>query len=84
MAVQPNFRGTDPADNAAAVTPNDSVDLTNIARALYIGTGGDVKITTAGGDTVTLNDVQGGSILPIRTKRVFSTGTTASNMVAIY
>jgi hypothetical protein len=84
MAVQPNFRGTDPADNAAAVTPNDSVDLTNVARALYIGTGGDVKITTAGGDTVTLNDVQGGSILPIRTKRVFSTGTTASNMVAIY
>jgi hypothetical protein len=84
MAVQPNFRGTDPADNAAAVTPNDGVDLTNIARALYIGTGGDVKITTAGGDTVTLNDVQGGSILPIRTKRVFSTGTTASNMVAIY
>lgn len=84
MAVQPNFRGTDPADNAAAITPNDGVDLTNIARALYIGTGGDVKITTAGGDTVTLNDVQGGSILPIRTKRVFSTGTTASNMVAIY
>lgn len=84
MAIDPNTRGTEPADNAAAVTPNDSTDLTNTARALYVGTGGDIKITTAGGDTVTLNDVQGGSILPIRTKRVFSTGTTASNMVAIY
>lgn len=84
MAIEPNTRGTDPADNAAAVTPNDSTDLTNTARALYVGTGGDVKVTTAGNDTVTFNDVQGGSILPVRIKRVFSTGTTASNMVAIY
>jgi len=84
MAIEPNTRGTDPADNAAAVTPNDSTDLTNTARAIYVGTGGDVKVTTAGGDTVTFNDVQGGSILPVRIKRVFSTSTTASNMVAIY
>ena len=84
MAVQPNTRGTIPADNADAVTANDSSDLTNVARALYVGTGGDLKVTTAGGDTVTFNDVQGGSILPVRIKRVFSTGTTASNMVAIY
>jgi hypothetical protein len=84
MAVQPNFRGSDPADNAAAVTPNDSTDLTNTARALYVGSTGDVKVDTAAGDTVTFGTVPSGAILPVRVKRVYSTGTTASNIVSIF
>ena len=84
MAVQPNFRGSDPADNAAAVTPNDSTDLTNTARALYIGTTGNVKVDTAAGDTVTFYSVPAGGILPVRVKRVYSTGTTASNITSIF
>jgi hypothetical protein len=84
MAIEPNTRGSNPAENAAAVTPHDSNDLTNVARALYVGTTGNIKIITAGGDTVTLNSVPAGAIIPVRVKRVFSTGTSASNIVSIF
>lgn len=79
-----NTRGTIPGEGAAAVTPNDSTDLTVIARALYIGGAGDVKIDAADGSTVTFSGVFAGSILPVRAARVYSTGTTATNIVAIY
>lgn len=79
-----NTRGTIPGEGAAAVTPNDSTDLTVIARALYIGGAGDVKINAADGSTVTFSGVLAGSILPVRAARVYSTGTTATNIVAIY
>jgi hypothetical protein len=84
MAIEPNTRGSNPADNAFEVTPNDSSDLTTTARALYIGTAGNVKVTTAGGDTVTFLSAAAGSILPVRVQRVFSTGTTSTNIMAIY
>jgi hypothetical protein len=84
MAVQPNFRGSDPADNAAAVTPNDATDLTNTARALYVGGTGNVKVDTAAGDTVIFYSVPAGAIIPVRVKRVYSTGTTATNITSIF
>lgn len=79
-----NTRGTIPGEGAAAVTPNDSTDLTTIARALYVGGAGNVKIDAADGSTVTFSGVLAGSILPVRVARVYSTGTTATNIVAIY
>ena len=47
--VKSNLRGSNPADGAAAVTPNDSADLTHVARALYVGGTGDIKIDTPNG-----------------------------------
>lgn len=84
MAIEPNTRGSNPADNAFAVTPNDSTDLTTTARALYIGSTGNVKVTTAGGDTVTFSSAAAGTIIPMRVQRVFSTGTTATNILALH
>lgn len=75
---------TSPADNAAAVTPSDSTDLTYISRALYVGTGGNIVVTMMGGGDVTFSNVQDGTFLPIRVSRVKSTSTTASNIVNIY
>ena len=72
-----------PADRAIAITPSDTADLAALPRALYIGTGGAVKITTKGGDTVTLANVPAGTVLPVRAARVWSTGTTASDIVAL-
>lgn len=69
--------------NGAAVTPNDSADLAR-SGILYVGTGGSVVITTVGGDTLTLTGVPSGSWIPVRVKRVFSTGTTASGIVVFY
>ena len=78
---------SNPAVNAAAVTPNDSTDLTTSARALYIGIGGDLKVTTIDGDTVEFRSLPSGSILPVSIKRVYATGQTgtiASAIVALY
>ena len=73
-----------PAERAFAITSNDSTDLTVYPRAIYVGGAGNVKVTTLGGDTVTLNGAVAGSILPVRVVRVFSTGTTATNLIGLY
>lgn len=56
---------TGPAGNAAAVTPSDSAVLQPLARALYVGTAGDVAVTMASGDTVTLVAVPAGDVLAV-------------------
>lgn len=75
---------TDPARGVAAVTTSDSADLTGgICRSLYVGGTGNIKLTAADGTTATLNSVAVG-ILPVKAKRVWATGTTATNIVALY
>ena len=73
----------DPAKHAAAVTPADDADLADAATALLVGTAGALKVTTTGGETVTFGNVPAG-ILPVGVVRVFATGTTASNLVALW
>lgn len=84
MGTKPNTVGTVPAEDASAVTPSDSTNLTSAARALYIGTAGNVTLVTIGGSVITFSNVQSGSILPVRTTRVNATNTTATNIVALY
>lgn len=74
----------DPASNAAAVTPNDSTDLTYTSRAIFVGGAGNLAIIMAGGQTVTFVGVQAGAIIPIRASRVMSTNTTATSIVAVW
>lgn len=73
-----------PGHRAAAVTPNDSTDLTNAARALWVGGAGNLAVVTTGGDTVTLTAATAGSVVPVRVARVLSTGTTATAIVALW
>lgn len=49
----------------------------NTGCVLYVGTGGDVEVTTAGNDKVTFVDVQNGSFLPVQVIKVWNTGTSA-------
>lgn len=81
---QPNTLGSVPGEDAGAVTPSDSTNLTLTARALYIGGAGNVTVLTASNTVVTFSNLQTGTILPIRARRVNATGTTATNIVAIY
>jgi metal-dependent HD superfamily phosphatase/phosphodiesterase len=70
---------------AAAVTPSDSTDLPNgVARALYIGGGGTVVLDTYTQTSLSFVGVQAGTILPVNVKRVRSTGTIATNLIALY
>ena len=73
-----------PAERAFAITGNDSTDLTVTPRAIYVGGAGNVKVTTIGGDTVTFSGALAGTIIPVRVTRVFSTDTTATNLLGLY
>lgn len=74
---------TSPCTSAEAVTPSDTVDLTNVSRAIWVGTAGNVSLITKAGQTVTFVGVQAGTLLPIRASRIRATSTTASNMLAL-
>lgn len=68
----------------AAVTPSDST-LIN-CRAIYVGGAGAVAVAaSASASAVTLAAVPVGTILPINLEqgRIMSTGTTATNLVAL-
>ena len=75
---------SDPKGRAVAITPDDSNDLSTACTSIYVGGAGNVKVDTTGGDTVTFNGATAGSVLPIRCTRVYSTGTTATNLLALY
>lgn len=71
-----------PAVRAVAVTPNDSTELGGVV-ALYIGTAGTLSVICADGSQCDFGAVAAG-VLPLKVRRVRSTGTGASNIVALY
>ena len=73
----------DPASLCRNIEPSDSVALVEVSRAIYIGVAGTVRLVDASGNTATFEGLVGGSILPVRTQQVLSTGTTASGLVAL-
>lgn len=73
----------DPASRIAAVTKSDATILSPHARALYVGGAGDVAVETPDGTTATFTAVPTGTILPVQAKKVLSTGTTATAIVAL-
>lgn len=76
---------SDPPSRWVAITPSDSTDLTIATRCIWVGGAGDVKVIDQAGNTaVTLVGVQAGTQISGRFSRVYSTGTTATYMVAGY
>jgi len=51
---------------------------------LYIGVTGDVKVKTVAGNDVVFTGVPAGSFMPVQVTQVFATGTTATNIVALW
>jgi hypothetical protein len=77
--------------NADIMVSSDSYILysgTNISGSiepcvLYVGVGGDLEVTTAGGDLVTFIGISSGTFLPIHVIKV-TTGTTATDIIALW
>ncbi len=78
-----NSDSSQSAQYAASVTPSDSADLTYRTRAIYVGGDGSV-VASIGGTNVTFVGVVAGTVLPIQADRILSTGTTATNIVALW
>jgi len=74
----------DPATNAVLITPSDSVDLTSVSRAVYVGTTGNMKVTMQDSGTVLFTGIPAGTTLPVRVTRIWSTTTTASTILALW
>lgn len=84
MAAKEGIPSDYPARNAVVVTPADGSDLANVTRALFIGGAGNLNVDTADGDTVLFTGIPAGFLLPLAVKRVRSTSTTATNIVALW
>ena len=76
-----------PADSAAAITPDDDTDLEKAPRGIHVGTGGtlvlEMKDHNQARHNVTFH-VLGGVTYPFRPSRVLATGTSATNLVAVW
>lgn len=84
-----NFPGgaglTGQSRKAIAVTPSDTADIEpSYAKCLYIGVAGHVSIEPVGGPGTVVFSNHPVGYLPVQTRRVNSTGTTATNIVALY
>ncbi len=57
----------------------------NDGYSLFVGTAGDLAVLPAGTgqDSVILKNVADNSYVPLQVQRVLSTGTTASNILAL-
>lgn len=87
MAAQDIMGGNDaewPYSHAAAVTTHDTNELAKLTRAIYVGGAGGLKVTMDDGTDVTFAAVPAGTVLRIRARRVFATGTAATNIVALW
>jgi hypothetical protein len=58
--------------------------VSGLGCAIWTGTGGNIAGTTIEGDAISLTNVPAGVILPIIFKIVDTSGTTATNMVALF
>jgi len=73
----------DPGKFAAAITPSDTVDLTAVTRAIYVGSAGGNITAIINGSAILFTAVPIG-ILPIQCSRVNATGTTSTVLVALW
>lgn len=72
-----------PAAYISAVIPSDTEDLVSASRAINVATEGFVRLTTVGMTTETVY-VAAGMAFPVRARRIWATGTTATGIVALY
>lgn len=65
------------------ITKSDTVDIPGgLTDAVYVGVAGTVNWINEAGVACSITAIAG--ILPIRAKRIHSTGTAATTMVALY
>ena len=71
-------------NKAALVTPNNNANLTT-PGSLYVGGAGNIRVDTVGGsEDVTFISVDAGTFVPIEVKKIYASGTTATNILVLW
>lgn len=79
-----------PFNKMVVVTKSDTVDLADFSQsgkltsALYVGGTGDISVVLQDGTTCLYSAVPVGVILPVAARRINSTNTNATLIVAMY
>ncbi len=74
----------EPIKKAFAITPDNNNDLPQTTRGIWVGGAGNLAVTLLEDSaSVTLQAIPAGTLLPIRAKRVHSTGTSATLLVGL-
>jgi hypothetical protein len=89
MGVYRSADATAPAHQARAISPNDATVIPT-TRGIYVGVAGNITVRMGdfaasqdpADDNVLFSNVPVG-VLPIQVDKVYLTGTTATNMVAL-
>ena len=71
-----------PASDLHPITPDDGADLAVWTRAITATNPGTIRVTAIGGTVATLY-LAAGPVLPVRVRRVWATGTTATGIVGL-
>lgn len=80
--TNPDVYSTIVATDLIPITTSDTVDLERAARAIRVGTGGTLRITTLRGEVRNTNVIDG-EVLLVGVTRVHATGTTATGLEAL-
>lgn len=80
---QLNFLEIQDFDNVVGISADDSNNLAD-SGVLFVGTGGNVKADIINVGTVTFLNVPNGTWIFVRAKKVYATGTTASDIVVAF
>jgi len=73
-------------EHVEAINVSAADQVLKYNSVIFIGTGGasaTIKVTTLGGEDVTFTSLISGTILPVICKKVFTSGTTATNLMAL-
>lgn len=68
--------------DAETVTPSDTVNVTQPNIGIYVGVSGDITLTTDNGTKVVYKAVPVGNLW-IKSRLIWATGTTATNMLLL-
>jgi hypothetical protein len=89
MVTAKEFLNRAPASSASyahvfAITKSDEDDVgAFLARAVWVGSEGNLHVETSGGDDVTFTAVPAGTFLPIGVRKVFE-DSTAGAILGLY
>lgn len=74
---------TGPLRDGFDILPDDTAELPEVTRAIYVGQEGDLAVEFTGGGTTVLRGLKAGVIYPLRLARVLVAGTTATDLVGM-